>query len=83
MLRKIALAGALIALLVGPAAAQMPMPGMKMNNAPKTLTPEERAKQKAIDDAYQAANKKIPEKKVAEDPWGGIRQLPPTANSRQ
>jgi hypothetical protein len=77
-----ALAGAACALLMGPAAAQMPMPGMKLNNAPKVKTPEELARDKAVDEAYKAANKKIPDK-VANDPWGNIRSAPTTANGKQ
>ncbi len=76
MLRKSILAGAIIALLTGAASAQMPMPGMTLGNGPKQLTPEERAKQKAIDDAYKAATKKIPEKKTPDDPWGNVRPNP-------
>jgi len=83
MVRKFILAGAAVALLMGPAAAQMPMPGMKFDNAPKQLTPEERARRKAIDDAYQAANRKIPDKSVAIDPWGNVRSLPSTGNGKQ
>ena len=82
MLRKLILAGAVIALVTGPAAAQMPMPGMSLHNGPKQLTPEELAKQKAIDDAYKAASKKIPQKEVANDPWGNVRPLPPTNSKR-
>ena len=76
------LAGAAVTPLIGPAAAQMPMPGMKFGNGPKVLTPEEQAKQKAIDDAYQAANKKIPEKNAANDPWGNVRPNPSTGNGK-
>jgi hypothetical protein len=76
------LAGAAVGFLMGPAAAQMPMPGMKMNNAPKVKTPDELAKERAIDEAYKAANKKIPDK-VANDPWGNIRSAPTTTGSGQ
>jgi hypothetical protein len=83
MVRKLILAGAALALLTGYAAAQMPMPGMSFKNAPKQLTPEERAKQKAIDDAYREATKKIPDKQVADDPWGGVRPNPSAATSKR
>lgn len=82
MLRKLILAGAVIALVTGPAAAQMPMPSMSLHNEPKPLTPEEQAKQKALDDAYKAATKKIPDKQVADDPWGNVRSVPSTAKSK-
>jgi len=83
MRRKFALAGAVVVLLTGVASAQMPMPGMSLHNGTKELTPEERAKQKAIDDAYNAATKKIPDKKTASDPWSGVRPNPSEANSGQ
>jgi hypothetical protein len=87
MVRKIILAGALagaaFALLIGPAAAQMPMPGMKLKDEPnKPQTSEERARQKAIDDAYREANKKIPDKSGVNDPWGNVRPLSPSANAK-
>jgi hypothetical protein len=76
MLRRSILAGVAIALLTVPAVAQFPTPGLHLKDDPKTLTPEERAKQKAIDDAYRAATKKIPDQQVANDPWGGVRPNP-------
>lgn len=82
MLRKFALAAWIVALLAGPASAQMPM-GMSFKDHPKELTPEQREKQKAVDDAYKEANKKIPEKNVANDPWGGVRPNPSGAKTGQ
>ncbi len=76
MLRKSILAGVAIALLTVPALAQFPMPGLSMKDQPKVLTPGERAKQKAIDDAYKEATKKIPDQQLANDPWGGVRPSP-------
>jgi hypothetical protein len=85
MLRKSILAAAIIAIVValtGAASAQFPMTGISLNGGPKQLTPEEQARQKAIDDAYKTASKKIPDKKV-DDPWGTVRPNPSTAtNSR-
>jgi hypothetical protein len=83
MLRKSILAGVAIALLTVPALAQFPAPALTLKDQPKTLTPEERAKQKAIDDAYRAATKKIPDKQVANDPWGGVRPNPSPARGNQ
>jgi Spy/CpxP family protein refolding chaperone len=77
------LAGAAFALLMEPATAQMPMPAMKFGAGPKQKTPDELAKEKAIDDAYRAANKKIPDKTVANDPWGNVRSIPSTGNGKQ
>ena len=80
MVRKLILAGALFALAVGPAAAQV---ALSPFNAPqKRLTPEEIEKKKAADAAYKAAMDKIPEKKAVNDPWGSVREAPsgkPTA----
>lgn len=83
MLRRSILAGAVIALLGAPAAAQFPTPGLTLKDEPKQLSPEERAKQKAIDDAYRAATKKIPDKQVANDPWGSVRPKPSSAKGGQ
>jgi hypothetical protein len=80
MLRKFALAAATVAVLTVPAAAQLPM-GMNFKNEPKHLTPEELAKRKALDDAYNAATKKIPDKQV-NDPWASVRPNPSEPSQR-
>ena len=82
MLRRLILAGVMVALVAAPAAAQMPAPSFPLNKGPKTMTPEERAKQKAIDDAYQAALPKIKEKKGPSDPWAGVRPNPSSSSKR-
>ncbi len=82
MLRKLILAGASIALLTGTAAAQFPMPSMKLGGDKPPPTAEEVAKQRALDRAYKAAQQKIPEKRIANDPWGGIRPDPAVANRK-
>jgi hypothetical protein len=76
MVRRLLLVGLAVAVLTAPAAAQMPAPSFPLNKGPKQMTPEERAKQKAIDDAYQAALPKIKEKKGPSDPWAGVRPDP-------
>lgn len=76
MLRRLLLAGAMVALVTGPAAAQLPAPSFPLQKEPKQMTPEERAKQKAIDDAYQAALPKIKERRGPADPWAGVRPEP-------
>jgi hypothetical protein len=83
MLRRFILAGAAIALLTGVASAQMPMPSISLGKDKPPPTAEEQAKQKALDDAYKAATKKIPDKQVADDPWGGVRPNPSTAKNKQ
>jgi hypothetical protein len=76
MPRKIILAWAFALLLTSVAFAQMPMPGLTLGKDKPPPTAEERAKQKALDDAYSAATKKIPEKKATDDPWGNVRPNP-------
>ena len=78
MLRKLIQAGTILFLLTGAAYAQsgFPMPSISLGKDKPPPTPEEIERQKAIDNAYNAANKKIPEKKEAVDPWGNVRPNP-------
>ena len=76
MLRKLIQVGAALALVTGTAHAQFPMPSLSLGKDKPPPTPEEIERQKAIDNAYNAANKKIPEKKEATDPWGSVRPNP-------
>ena len=71
--RLIPLAGVL-ALMTAEASAQG-MPPISLRPNERTLTPEERERQKQIDDDYKAATKKIPEQR-ANDPWAAIRPTP-------
>jgi hypothetical protein len=82
LLQRLILAGLALALLTAPAAAQMPAPSFPLQKEPKQLTPEERAKQKAIDDAYRAALPKIKEKQGPSDPWAGVRPDPAPPSRR-
>jgi len=82
LLRQLMLAGVAVAVLTAPAAAQMPAPSFPLQKGPKQLTPEERARQKAIDDAYQAALPKIQAKKGPSDPWAGVRPDPAASSKR-
>jgi hypothetical protein len=77
MLRKLIQAAAILALLTGTAAAQLPMK-FPTNGDKRPMTPEEIEKQKAIDNAYRSATKKIPEKGPV-DPWGDVRPNPSTS----
>jgi hypothetical protein len=79
MLRKLILAAFVLGLGADTALAQMPMGLSLGHNDKPQLTPEQRAKQKEIDDAYRAATAKIPSKKVT-DPWGDVRPTPGTAS---
>jgi len=85
MLRKLIQAGAIVAFFVGSAAAQdiNDKPGISLNPR-KQLSPEQIEKQKAADQAYQAAMKKIPDKSSSGDPWGNVRPaVPTTAKNKQ
>jgi hypothetical protein len=81
MLRKLIQAGAVLALLTGTAYAQFPMPSMSLGGDKPPPTAEEIERQKAIDNAYSTATKKIPEKQGAADPWGTVRPSQPPAKS--
>ena len=74
--RLILLAGVLLALMTTYASAQG-MPPISLRGNERTLTPEERERQKQIDDDYKAANKKVPDQK-AKDPWADVRSGPTT-----
>ncbi len=80
-LLRLAAAAAFVALLAGPAAAQLSMPGIDISpgRASKPMTAEEKEKQKALDDKYKATMQSIPDKKPPADPWGNIRSAPPSA----
>jgi len=80
MVRKLILAGALLAVAAGPAAAQVSLSPFKAQDK-RPMTQEELEKKKAADAAYKAAMDKIPEKKAANDPWGNIREAPASGNS--
>jgi hypothetical protein len=81
MLRRLFLAGAILALMTGAASTQSTL-GVPLKSD-KPLTQEEIDKQKAADRAYEAAINKIPDKKPASDPWGNIRQPSPTASKNK
>jgi hypothetical protein len=74
---KVLCAAALIALLTGPAYAQMPNINLMPEVASKT--PEQREAEEARDKAYRESLKKIPDAKVSADPWGNVRTDPPKA----
>jgi len=78
MLRKLIPAAVLVALWIVPAAAQVNQ-GIQDSNLSIPLnqkpprTREEIERQNARDRDYDAAMKKIPDKKSSGDPWGDIR----------
>lgn len=75
-MRKLLVLSVTLPLLSGNAFAQDSNPFMpKMSfggEEKKSLTPEERERQKQLDKDYKAATNKIPDQKAA-DPWGGVR----------
>jgi hypothetical protein len=77
MLRKLIQAGAIVVLFTGAVAAQ-DSAGIPLNPR-KAVTKEDIERQKATDEAYRAAMKKIPDKTSSGDPWGNIRSGTPTA----
>jgi len=82
-LNKAVGAGVIIALLTGIASAQLATPGISLSpDGGRTLTPEEKEKQNAIDEKYRATLKQIPEKRSPADPWSNMRSTP-TATSKQ
>ncbi len=82
MLRKLMQAGAVIALLMGTASAQIPLKLPIHGDSKRPLSREEIEKQKALDKAYKSATEKIPDKKAV-DPWGNIRPDPTAASKNK
>ena len=68
---RILSAAAVIALLTGPAYAQVP----NINLIPEAIskTPEEREAEAERDKKYRDSLRKIPDAKVSNDPWGTVR----------
>jgi len=85
MLRTLIATAAVFAFLTVNARAQLNpmMPHVSLGKDQRKLTPEEQQKQDEIDSAYQAANKKIPDQKPANDPWADVRQSPTTASQNK
>jgi len=77
---KVLRAAAVIALLTGPAYAQMPNINLIPEIASKT--PEEREADEVRDKAYRDSLKKIPDAKVTSDPWGAVRTDTPKAPAK-
>ena len=82
ILGKIVRAAAIIALLTGAASAQIPMPGINLS-PDRQMTPEEKEKQRVIENAYKSAIEKIPDKKAPADPWGAVRSTTPSSKPKQ
>jgi hypothetical protein len=62
---------AVLALLTGPAFAQIPPINLMVDGPGKS--PEQQAAEAARDKAYKDSLKKIPDAKAPSDPWGAVR----------
>jgi hypothetical protein len=67
------LLGAVVALLTGPAAAQMSTPNINLMPETQSKTPEEKEADAIKEKAYRESLKKIPDAKGSNDPWGSVR----------
>ena len=67
------LLGAAVALLTGPAVAQMSTPNINLMPETQSKTPEEKEADAIKDKAYRESLKKIPDAKASNDPWGTVR----------
>ena len=71
---RIALATFAVALLIGPAVAQIG--GINLLDNDRKKSQEEIDKERAIDDAYKSTMKKVPDqKKATNDPWADVRDM--------
>ena len=77
MLRKLIGAGAIVALLTGPAASQ----SMNLLSQERQLTPAEQERERLIELEYRDTANKIPEKKKSNDPWGNVRPAPAASSA--
>jgi hypothetical protein len=77
--RCLVVAGVIVISFSADALAQLSMPGMNLDRERPRLSREEQEKRKAVDEAYQSAINKLPDKKKPADPWGDMRS--PGANS--
>jgi hypothetical protein len=68
-------AAAVVALLTGPAYAQMQTPNINLIPELASKTPEEKEQEAAQQKAYRESLKKIPDAKVSSDPWGNVRNV--------
>ena len=67
-------AAAVIALLTGPAYAQV-LPNVNLIPEIASKTPEEKEQEAAQQKAYRESLKKIPDAKGSSDPWGNMRSV--------
>jgi hypothetical protein len=74
---------ALAPFTVTPASSQALGTAIPLNQQ-DAKSPEQIEKQKAIEEAYKATLKKIPDAKQSNDPWGGVRgtEAPKTTQAK-
>jgi hypothetical protein len=82
MSRIIVKATMILVVLAGPAAAQTGMGFPVFGGSTHQVTQEEVDRQKALDNAYNSAKKKIPDKAAPADPWGSVRATSPATASK-
>jgi hypothetical protein len=70
---KLLRVAAVMTLMIGPAYAQMQTPNINLLADAPSKTPDEIEADQAREKAYQDTLKKIPNAKVSNDPWGGVR----------
>jgi hypothetical protein len=66
---------AVIALLTGPAYAQMSTPNINLIPELASKTPEEKEQEAVQQKAYKESLRKIPDAKASSDPWGTVRSV--------
>ena len=76
---KVFRVAAMLALLAGPAYAQMP--NINLMDTGPGKTDEEKQAERDRDARYKETLKKIPDAKASNDPWGGMRADPPKATA--
>jgi hypothetical protein len=67
----------IVALLSGPAFAQMQTPNINLLPEFQSKTPEEKEADAIKEKAYRESLKKIPDAKTSNDPWGNVRSTEP------
>ena len=80
MLARVVCAGVAVVLIAGAAAAQSSSGSAPQSNLSVPIVPqagppmrEQLERQKALDSAYEATMRKVPDKKSSADPWGDLR----------
>jgi hypothetical protein len=77
---RILSAAAVVALLAGPAYAQE-APHINLISELPTKTLEQKEAEAVKERAYRESLRKIPDAKVANDPWGNVRTAEPTKSA--